>query len=98
MERLERESPRYAARLAARWRELREKGGVTPAALDARIDEAARPLRGYVEWDYRRWSYQPTNGWDAWLDDLKLLLRESLARMDERLGEPAAAPDNALAP
>ena len=98
MERLERESPRYAARLAARWRELREKGGVTPAALDARIDEAARPLQGYVEWDYRRWSYHPINEWDAWLDDLKLLLRESLARMDERLGEPAAAPDNALAP
>ena len=83
MERLEWKSPRYVSLLAARWRELREKGGVTPEALDARIDEAARPLRGYVEWDYRRWSYHPKNEWDVWLEDLKLLLRESLENIDE---------------
>ena len=90
MERLERESPSYAARLAARWRELREQGGLTPEALEARIDAAARPLRGYVEWDYVRWSYYPKNEWNVWLEDLKLLLRESLERMDERLGGSAA--------
>ena len=60
------------------------------ARLEARIDAAARPLRGYVEWDYVRWSYYPKNEWNVWLEDLKLLLRESLERMDERLGGSAA--------
>ncbi len=91
MERLERETPAYAERLAARWRELRTQGGLTPEALAARVDEAAAPLRGYVEWDYRRWSYGPEAGWEAALADLKDRLRDSVARMDEHLA-PALAP------
>ena len=99
MERLERETPAYADRLAARWRELRTQGGVTPEALAARVDEAAAPLRGYVEWDYRRWSYGPDAGWEASLADLKERLRDSVARMDERLERPSpAARENAVAP
>ncbi len=99
MERLERESPDYADRLAARWRELRTQGGLTPETLAARVDAAAEPLRGYVEWDYRRWSYGPDMGWDGALADLKDRLRESVARMDERLERPfPAARENAVAP
>ena len=64
---------------------------MTPEALAARVDEAAAPLRGYVEWDYRRWSYGPEVGWDGVLADLKDRLRDSVARMDEHL-EPALAP------
>ena len=102
MGRLELEVPGYAQRLSARWRELRTQGGLTPEALAARVDEAAAPLRGYVEWDYRRWEYGPEKGWEAALADLKDNLRESVVRMDARLGKPAAAPapapQNALAP
>lgn len=99
MERLERESPGYAGRLAARWRELRTQGGLTPDALAARVDELAAPLRGYVEWDYRRWSYGPDAGWEGTLADFKVRLRESIAHMDERLDGPfASARENAPAP
>lgn len=101
MERLEWKSPQYAALLAARWRELRGKDGVTPAALDARVDEAARLLRGYVEWDYLRWSYHPKQEWDVWLEDLKVLLRESAEHMDayvERLSRGEIPPAAGAAP
>lgn len=87
MKRLEAESPRYASQLAARWRELRETGGVTPEALEARIDELARPLRGYVEWDYRRWEYESETAFESELEQLQSKLRRSLERMDIQLGQ-----------
>lgn len=89
MLRLEKESPRYRKQLAARWQELRERGGMTTEALEARIDEIAQPLRGYVEWDYRRWSPESTAGFESHVEALKLLLRDSLARMDQYLGVTA---------
>ena len=72
---------------------------MTPDALAARVDELAAPLRGYVEWDYRRWSYGPDAGWEGTLADFKVRLRESIAHMDERLDGPfASARENAPAP
>ena len=91
MVRMERDVPGYGQRLAARWRELRTQGGVTPEALAARADEAAAPLRGYVEWDYRRWGYGSDVGWENALADFKFRLRESVAHMDKVLA-PALAP------
>jgi hypothetical protein len=93
MTRLENESPAYRARLASRWRELRERGGVTPEALEARIDQIAQPLHGYVAWDYLRWNTNPGRGFESdldnvrLLDNLKLVLRQSIVRMDEYLGK-----------
>ena len=46
----------------------------------------AQDLRGYVEWDYQRWAYDWGFGYDTRLENLKALLRESMAQMDKRLG------------
>jgi hypothetical protein len=85
MKRLEEESPRYASRLASRWKELRARG-MTPEALDARIDGLAQELREYVEWDRQHWANDFSFGYDARLDNLKALLRESMEQMDQRFG------------
>lgn len=85
MTRLKNESPRYRERLASRWQELRERGGVTPVALAAQIDAAAQPLHGYVEWDYRRWNTNLGLGFESKLQDLKLVLRYSIEQMDRYL-------------
>ena len=84
MTRLECDSPAYARRLADRWRELRARRGVAPEELARRVDELAKPLAGYIEWEYRSW---PPGGrpWEARLEHLKALLNESIERMDEYL-------------
>ena len=87
MQRLEGESPRYRNLLAARWKELRE-GGLTPEALDGRIDSVAGPLRDYADWDYRRWRYHAGRDYDLWIANLKAVLRESIGKMDRYLELP----------
>lgn len=85
MKRLEEEAPSYSALLATRWRGLRAKG-LTPEAIDARIDEMAQPLKGYVEWDYKHWGYERNWGYGPRLENLKALMRESISQMDNRFG------------
>ena len=81
--------PRFAARLASRWREVRTAG--LSARLDAAIVRDAARLRASVRRDERIWPSTRTPGHRAEVARLRGWLAERVAWMDanvDRIGTP----------
>ena len=83
--------PGFEDRLRRRWSELRRRP-LAEAALDARIDEMARHLSGYMDWEYAllRRATPPT--YEDKVEELRQGVKSKLAHMDSRL---AATPPDA---
>lgn len=84
MRRCEEDVPGYRARMASRWRQLRQ-GSLSHPALAERITALAQPLEGYAEWDYERWKYRRVEPYRRHVSRLLTTISNNVVAVDAYL-------------
>ena len=91
-DRLRREMPGFQDRVRARWRDLR-RGPLAESALDARIEDMAATLDGYMDWEFQRMARPVPPTYRDLVEQVRQDVRAKLGWMDARLGSSPPTPD-----